>query len=86
METAGQEMPDQMDKSGAGYDGCKIEQDCGGISEKVCNVTKDDLSHRIVRADVEHIDLSVRVEQEVEQRRDQTAGQKHADTLSKAGP
>lgn len=81
-----QAIPEQVQEPGAGQDGCNIEQDSGAVSQKPGDVAKDNLPHRIVRADVEHIDLPVRMEQEVERRCDQAAGKKHADTLFKAGP
>ena len=52
--------------AGAGQDGCNIEQDSGAVSQKAGDVAKDNLPHRIVRADVEHIDPPQRVAHKIQ--------------------
>lgn len=76
-----QAVPEQMHKSGAGYDGQDIEKDSGAVSKKTCDISEDNLPHGVIRADVEHVDLPIRMEQEIEHGRGQTAGKKEADTF-----
>lgn len=75
-----------MHKSGTGYNGCDIEQDSRAVSDKAGDIAKDDLSHGKVRTDVEHIDLSIWMEQEIEHCSGQAAGQKKTDTFPPSRP
>ena len=53
-----------------------INQYSGGISENPCDITEYDLPHEVIGADVEHVDLAVRMECKIERGCSQAAGEK----------
>lgn len=73
-----------MQDSRAGYNGCNIDQDSCIISKHTGDIAEDDLSHRIVGADIEHVNLPIRMEQEIESRRSQAACKEKACAFQEA--
>lgn len=55
-------IPKKMQNSRAGYDGCNIDQNSRVISKNAGDIAEDDLSHRIIRTDIEHVNLPIRME------------------------
>ena len=68
------QAPEQMKKPCPDQDRGEIGDNPGCISVKLCYVPKDDLSHLVERADIEHIDSSAGMEDQVKECGEQAAG------------
>ena len=59
--------PENMQDSGPYYNGTNINQNADPVPQHLRDPAKNDLRHGIVRIDIEHINFSKRMKQQIKQ-------------------
>ena len=54
-------MPQPVEDAGAKDRGKDVDEDAGCVAGKLSNVPENALSHRVIRADIQHVDRAGRV-------------------------